>query len=82
MWTLRPAPSGLVSWWRGEDNANDQMGVNNGTLMNGAAFETGKSRPGVQLRRGGRLRGCGFCQPGESVILIQCVGETAVNGHL
>ena len=35
-------PSGLVSWWKGENNANDQLGVSNGTLMNGAIFAPGK----------------------------------------
>jgi len=28
--------SGLVSWWQGEGNANDQMSANHGTLMSGA----------------------------------------------
>jgi hypothetical protein len=37
-----PQPSGLVSWWRGEGNANDQMGLNNGTLENGASFALGE----------------------------------------
>ncbi len=35
-----PVPSGLISWWRGEGDANDQMGVNNGTL-NGVSFGPG-----------------------------------------
>jgi hypothetical protein len=35
-------PSGLISWWKGENNANDQFGINNGTLMNGATFAQGK----------------------------------------
>jgi hypothetical protein len=35
-------PSGLISWWKGENNANDQLGINNGTLMNGATFAQGK----------------------------------------
>ena len=35
-------PSGLVSWWQGEGDANDQMSHNTGTLVNGAAFTTGK----------------------------------------
>ncbi len=34
-------PSGLVSWWPGEDNANDIQGSNHGTLQNGATFATG-----------------------------------------
>ncbi len=36
-----PPPSGLVSWWPGDGNANDIVGGNNGTLQNGAAFAPG-----------------------------------------
>ena len=36
------APAGLVSWWRGEGNATDTQGVNNGTLNGGVTFVTGK----------------------------------------
>ena len=35
-------PSGMVSWWTGDGNANDIQGSNNGTLQNGATFATGK----------------------------------------
>jgi hypothetical protein len=31
-----PAPSGLVSWWPGDGNANDIAGTNNGVLEGGA----------------------------------------------
>jgi hypothetical protein len=34
-------PSGLVSWWPGDGNANDIVGPNNGTLHGDAAFATG-----------------------------------------
>lgn len=34
---------GLVSWWRGENNANDSIGGNNGTLQGGTTFVAGKS---------------------------------------
>jgi len=34
-------PSGLVSWWKGDDDATDHMGNNNGTLENGAGFALG-----------------------------------------
>jgi len=37
-----PAPSGLVSWWRAETNANDSVGNHNGTLVNGAGFASGE----------------------------------------
>lgn len=35
-------PSGLVSWWTGNDNATDLVGGNNGTLENGAGFALGE----------------------------------------
>jgi tellurite resistance-related uncharacterized protein len=35
-------PSGLVSWWRGEGNALDQMGLNNGILQSGTTFTNGE----------------------------------------
>jgi hypothetical protein len=34
-------PAGLVSWWKGDDDATDHMGNNNGTLVNGAGFALG-----------------------------------------
>ena len=37
-----PRPSGLVAWWRGDGNALDQTGVNNGTLVNSMSFGGGK----------------------------------------
>lgn len=37
-----PAPGGLVSWLAGEGNIKDSIGANNGVLVNGAAFATGK----------------------------------------
>ncbi len=36
------APAGLVSWYRGEGNANDSADGNNGTLQNGATFASGE----------------------------------------
>jgi len=35
-------PSGLVSWWNGEGNANDPLGTNNGVIQPGATFSNGK----------------------------------------
>jgi hypothetical protein len=34
--------TGLVSWWRGEGNANDSAGANNGTVQGGVTFVAGK----------------------------------------
>jgi hypothetical protein len=32
---------GLVGWWRGENNANDNLGVGNGTANGGVSYEPG-----------------------------------------
>ncbi|MFZ0827299.1 MAG: protease pro-enzyme activation domain-containing protein, partial [Verrucomicrobiia bacterium] len=37
-----PPPSGLAGWWRGEGNAMDSAGTNNGTLGGGASFAAGE----------------------------------------
>jgi len=37
-----PPPANMVSWWNAEGDANDIIGTNNGTLMNGATFAPGK----------------------------------------
>src|SRR6266404_410887 len=37
-----PPPLGLVSWWRGEGNAQDQAGGNNGTLAGNVTFGPGR----------------------------------------
>ena len=36
-----PPVNGLVSWWRGEGNANDSADSNNGSLLNGGGYSTG-----------------------------------------
>lgn len=36
-----PSPSGLLSWWPGDGNANDVQGSNHGALQNGAMFVPG-----------------------------------------
>ncbi|MGB0066123.1 MAG: LamG domain-containing protein, partial [Terracidiphilus sp.] len=36
------APSGLVSWWKGDNSALDQQGLNNGTLENGVTYGLGE----------------------------------------
>lgn len=37
-----PAPSGMVSWWRGEANALDQAGTNNGTIAGNTTYVSGR----------------------------------------
>jgi hypothetical protein len=35
-------PANLAGWWRGESDAKDSIGTNNGTFPFGSAFATGK----------------------------------------
>jgi len=35
-------PSGLISWWRAEGNASDQVGGNTGTLIGNAGYGAGR----------------------------------------
>ncbi|MBC8094337.1 MAG: LamG domain-containing protein [Akkermansiaceae bacterium] len=44
-----PAPSGLVAWWRAENDALDSIAANHGTLRNGATFATGKAGQGFSF---------------------------------
>ncbi len=37
-----PPPSGMVSWWPGDGNANDIVSGNNGVLVGGVTFGQGK----------------------------------------
>jgi hypothetical protein len=41
--------SGIVSWWRAENNALDSIGTNNGTLMGGASYTNGMVNRGFYL---------------------------------
>jgi hypothetical protein len=36
-----PQPANLISWWKGDGNARDKTGLNNGALMNGTGFASG-----------------------------------------
>ena len=36
-----PPLSGMVDWWKGENNALDSVGANNGTLMGGGGYTNG-----------------------------------------
>ena len=44
-----PPPAGIAGWWPGEGNANDIVGTNNGTLVGGAVFASGKVGLGFRL---------------------------------
>src|SRR5215469_14735868 len=37
-----PAPSGLVAWWRAENNPDDSVGANNGTIVGGVSYASGE----------------------------------------
>jgi hypothetical protein len=53
--TITPAnacyapPSSLVSWWPGNDNPNDLVGGNNGTLENGVTYGLGEVNDAFNL---------------------------------
>jgi uncharacterized delta-60 repeat protein len=44
-----PAPGGLVSWWKGEGNANDAVANNDGTLGSGVSFAPGEVAQAFQF---------------------------------
>ena len=37
-----PPPAGIAAWYRGEDNGLDVFDLNDGTLLNGVSYTTGK----------------------------------------
>src|SRR5262249_43517611 len=43
------APSGLVAWWRAENNGLDSIGTNQAILLNGASFTNGAVGQGFLL---------------------------------
>ena len=47
--TCTPAPAGMVGWWRGNGNTNDEIAHNDGTLQNGATFGAGEVDQGFSL---------------------------------
>ncbi len=44
-----PPPSGMVSWWGGDNNALDMVGTNHGTLLFGATYAPGKAGQAFSL---------------------------------
>lgn len=50
-----PVPTGVVSWWQAESNALDSVGGNNGTLMNGTTFQSGKVNLGFYFNGSGNF---------------------------
>jgi len=51
-------PAGLVGWWRGEGNAQDEVGTHHGTLQGGTTFGAGKA--GQAFSFDGVSIACGF----------------------
>src|SRR5687768_2396812 len=47
-----PLPSGLMAWWRGDNNAQDETGVNNGILIGNTTFGAGKVGSGFSGKSG------------------------------
>ena len=44
-----PNPADKISWWRAENNANDSVGGNDGTEINGATYASGKVNQAFSL---------------------------------
>jgi hypothetical protein len=44
-----PAPSGLISWWPAEGDADDSIGGNNGMLVKGVGFTNGMVGQAISL---------------------------------
>lgn len=44
-----PPPSGLVSWWTGDNTTADMAGANSGTLSNGANYAAGEVAAGFNF---------------------------------
>jgi uncharacterized repeat protein (TIGR01451 family) len=42
-------PANMIAWWPGNNNTNDVIGGNNGTLQNGATFAPGKVNQAFSL---------------------------------
>jgi hypothetical protein len=68
-----PPPSGMVSWWPGDGNANDIADGNNGTLMGGVSFTTGKVGQAFSFSNDGD----GVTIPDNPNLNVQSSGFTA-----
>jgi len=44
-----PLPEGAIEWWPADGDANDVVGGNNGTMMNGATFGAGEVGQGFSV---------------------------------
>ena len=91
-WRLhhQSAPPSPTHWWQAEGNANDSVGMDNGTLV-GVTFGPGCvwNRPGVQLWRSRRIKSFStrmaatlVRMPSRSRSLIKTTAATQGTGHL
>ncbi len=65
-----PVPAGLLGWWRGESNALDSVGANNGALVNGASFSAGEVGQAFSFSGAGqyvKIPGSAELDPGSQV---------------
>lgn len=44
-----PPPAGIVSWWKGESDGGDSLGVNSGTVLGTSSYATGKVGQGFSM---------------------------------
>ena len=72
-------PSGMVSWWPGDGNANDIIGGNNGTLQNGATFAPGEVGQAFSLDGNGQYVDVGPVNLPSTFTVDLWLDPTAVN---
>ena len=65
-------PSGLVSWWPGENSADDIAGGRNGTLMGGAGFAQGIAGQAFEFT----ADGAGVTVPHDEALNVSSSGFT------
>jgi hypothetical protein len=78
------APSGIVSWWAAETNANDRIGGNSGTLVNGAGFAAGKVGQAFSLNGTNqyvRIPDHASLSPAGSFSIEGWINVAAINGQ-
>jgi concanavalin A-like lectin/glucanase superfamily protein len=68
-------PSGLVSWWPGDGNANDIVSGNNGTLQNGATFGAVAVGQAILLNNGS----ANLLNNGSAIACVQVPNSPSLN---
>ncbi len=70
-------PNGLVSWWRGENNASDSVGGNNGVFL-GAAFKNGEVNEAFSFN----VSGNNILVPASNTLDVGAGGGLSIEGWI